>query len=313
MPWTSGIVGGLGKRVSSAIQEGETVVAEALTASGQALVLTDRAVLIVKEGMAAEKVGNINRVDLDKLITFKLARPDKRSIGEIEIVSAYGTRPELKVQYQEFSHNVMPVKELLEKLTAALPGDGTGPIGQMDFKKMTSGLTGKLGGAINATLRPSEVILDELENVGEGIVVTSERVLIVKGGSASQALFGQKVKSYQFDSISTVEVSAGLIFGRIQITASGSTEGGNSRNLSDTAKMENVVQITRNQLPAARALANLIEKQKAQQRQPLVSPQSSERAPASLADELIKLAALRDDGVLTEEEFIQAKRRLIQG
>jgi len=39
----------------------------------------------------------------------------------------------------------------------------------------------------------------------------------------------------------------------------------------------------------------------------------SERSPAFIADELAKLAQLRDSGVLTEEEFANEKRWLLRG
>jgi hypothetical protein len=41
------------------------------------------------------------------------------------------------------------------------------------------------------------------------------------------------------------------------------------------------------------------------------APQASRPAPASTADQLTKLAALRDQGVLTEEEFAAQKANLL--
>jgi hypothetical protein len=53
-----------------------------------------------------------------------------------------------------------------------------------------------------------------------------------------------------------------------------------------------------------------VEIRKAQQAKSasLTAPQSS---PGSLADELMKLARLRDDGILSDEEFASAKAKLL--
>ena len=169
-------------------------------------------------------------------------------------------------------------------------------------------LGGGLGRAATAALTPSEVVLDQLEGqTGEAIVVTTKRVLIIKAGYAAQAMFGQKVKSYPYDMISSVEVSAGLISGRIQITVSGAHEGSGSNNKTSTAQKENLVQIFRNQLDHARAIGNLIE----EKRDAMRHAPAAQASTASLADELMKLAQLRDTGVLSPTEFETAKQRLL--
>jgi hypothetical protein len=44
---------------------------------------------------------------------------------------------------------------------------------------------------------------------------------------------------------------------------------------------------------------------------PAVQPPPSQATPTSVADELKKLAELRDAGILSEEEFVAAKARLL--
>lgn len=59
------------------------------------------------------------------------------------------------------------------------------------------------------------------------------------------------------------------------------------------------------QLESLRALANVQGKRG-------VSPETPSASPVSVADELEKLANLRDKGVLTVEEFEQQKKALLQ-
>jgi Bacterial PH domain/Short C-terminal domain len=176
---------------------------------------------------------------------------------------------------------------------------------------MSTKLAGGLGKAISATLSSEEKIIEELSysGGGEAIVVTDVRVLIVKAGFAAQAIFGQKVKSYPFDAITSVEVSSGLLIGRIQINVSGSSEGSGRGTVNSTAQAENLVQISRDQLPKARAIAALIEQLRAKAKNLMVS--NPALLQTTLADELIKLGSLVQNGLLSREEFEIAKAKLL--
>ena len=176
----------------------------------------------------------------------------------------------------------------------------------------TSKLPGGLGKAVNQTLLPTETLLDEFHPIsGEAIVVTDRRVLIVKAGQAAQAMFGQKIKSYPFEHITSVEVSCGLMSGRIQINVGGSSETpGHSKTLVQARQAENMIQIVRGYLARANEIAGLIETHRhaALESKTNVAPMQSD-----FTAQLERLAGLLERGVLTDSEFQQAKAKLLAG
>jgi phosphate/sulfate permease len=61
----------------------------------------------------------------------------------------------------------------------------------------------------------------------------------------------------------------------------------------------------------AREAANAKARQEEMQRQTALLAEATKRSEHSAADELKKLAALRDDGILTQEEFESHKARIL--
>lgn len=305
----SSLPGGLGVNATAGLLPGENIVSETLTTTGEGIVLTEARLLLVRAGIGSGSLGQCHAFTFDQIQNVTLKEHGFIPKLRVDSVRPFEAGHELSVIKDE--KHMVPLRALLERLGQAMPITG-----RQTHKPITiaprSKLPGKLGDAINATLRSGEDILREIHTVGEGMVVTTDRVLIVKGGSAAQAMFGQKVKSFQYDVISSVEVSAGAIFGRIQITVPGAWEGSGRSSLSNTAQMENVVQINRPMLAQAREIANVIEQRMAEARRPTVVVAAAPApAPVSLSDELMKLASLRDAGVLTSEEFEAAKARLL--
>lgn len=102
---------------------------------------------------------------------------------------------------------------------------------------------------------------------------------------------------------------AGLVNGFVQFTV----PGGNERRskfgsqTQDAAKDENSVVFTKRQQPSFEALRQAVDA--------AISAQHAPARPAvaapSVADEIGKLAALTQSGSITQEEFEQAKARLL--
>lgn len=132
---------------------------------------------------------------------------------------------------------------------------------------------------------------------GTGILVLTDRRLIFidKGMIA-----GLKVEDFGIDRISSVESSTGLVMGSLTIYASG-----NKEEFSNVPK------------DALTGFATHLRARLGGAATAPVPPQTpapslaSAPAPVSLADELGKLAALRDAGVLSEDEFETQKQRLL--
>ena len=122
------------------------------------------------------------------------------------------------------------------------------------------------------------------------ILVTDRRVVVF-----SKKLGGYDVQDYAYGLITGVDYKKGMTSGHIDLRASG-----DSANVKQVEKddVERIAQAIRHKMAAAHPTAAA----------PVPAPAPAP-APATpdFADEMRKLAALRDDGLLTEEEF-QARR-----
>lgn len=241
--------------------------------------------------------------------------------GLVKKLRVRSNRPETLAHVLNVGHDpkqIEPTRRLVEQLAKDRQITGTVTDPNYAVVHDRTKLPGKLGEALESTLRADEQVQHMIHIEGEGLVVTDRRVLIIKGGLASQALFGQKVKSYPFDAITSVEVSAGALIGRIQISVPGTSEGaGRSAGPWATAQMENVVQISRAMLPQAREIANFIEDKVAAAKRPtVVVAQVPAATPLpggpSLVEQLKQLGELRDAGVLSADEFDAAKAKLLK-
>lgn len=151
------------------------------------------------------------------------------------------------------------------------------------------------------------------------IVVLQDRLLVVKPGFMAGATFGGRVTSFYYRDINGIEVNTGLLTGVIEINTpsyQGTQEKDfwNIRNKnSDPYKVSNCIPIMKRDLAQQNAqLEKLREKiREAKQEQTVSSHITPASSGSSFAAELEQLVALRESNVLTEEEFQQAKRKLL--
>lgn len=141
--------------------------------------------------------------------------------------------------------------------------------------------------------------------------LTGQVLRIRRSGVVSFLSHGLKGdKEIRIDRISSVQFrSAGpIVNGYIQIGFAGGLEA--KGGVFEAARDENTVMFTEDQEPEFRAIKRAIERRLAETSAastPAPSPQKRDGL-----DDLERLAALRDRGILTEEEF-QAKKRQILG
>lgn len=124
-------------------------------------------------------------------------------------------------------------------------------------------------------------------------------------GLLTQGLKGNK--EIRVDLISSIQFKdAGLLTnGYIQFAFVGGQE--TKQGLFDAVSDENTVLFTKTQQPQFEAIRDAIKARiKAYQNQGATPAQSS------VADEIIKFAKLRDDGLITDDEF-QAKKKQLLG
>ena len=222
------------------------------------------------------------------------------------------------------------LKQALEQRIADRQGPAEVPVeanevAQPDSKKVAGGaaiLSEKLRKLAEQNISEDESIdfcLLSPSNVGgwsQAIVALQDRLLMIKPGMAAGTTFGARVTSFYYRDITGIEVNTGLMQGVIEINTpayQGTQEKDfwNQNKDRDPFKVTNCLPISKSRLkhykPYIDRLRAAIREAK-QERHTIPPPDQDGNA---LGSELEKLASLRDSGVLTEEEFQQAKRRVL--
>jgi len=192
-------------------------------------------------------------------------------------------------------------------------------------------LSGGLKTALDESVLPGEEIELALEGMpGQAIVLTSTRVIIIKAGSASGAMFGRKTKGYGLEHVTSVEYSCGLTEGRIQLTVAGAVEqrqGWMSKRgfldeLAASRQAETVCQFPARRKQLFQEAAKTIQAAVMDARRGPATPTSlnaapSDRTPPAMRDaapveeRLRRLAKLRDDGLISPDDFERKKQEVL--
>jgi hypothetical protein len=140
-------------------------------------------------------------------------------------------------------------------------------------------------------LAPTEHIDNIIQgtyNNGQGILVsTNRRLLFVDKG----LVYGLKVEDFPLDKISSIQYETGLLLGKVKVHTSG-----------NIATIDNV------EKASARKFAEFV-------RDKLSQPKESQTQVAPQTDilgQLEKLAKLKENGILSEEEFAEQKKKLLE-
>lgn len=123
------------------------------------------------------------------------------------------------------------------------------------------------------------------------LVATNKRLVFVDKG----LLYGLKVEDFPYDKITSIQYKTGLILGDITIFASG-----------NKAEIKNVDKgLVRNFAEYVRARITKVQEHASK------NIEDNSSTSLDIADLIKKLADLRDAGILTEEEFVLQKTKLL--
>lgn len=138
-----------------------------------------------------------------------------------------------------------------------------------------------------------------------GTVVVTPKKVILKYKKVIGAAKGEK--EIRLKSITGIQVKkpGGITNGYIQFSFSGSSDQ-KGRSVFDAVKDENTIMITKKQYDDFVKCKELIE-----QYIDALEDGGSNSSNVSVADELKKLAELKDAGILTEDEFTSKKKQLL--
>jgi|GEM_PF-1104402 len=149
-----------------------------------------------------------------------------------------------------------------------------------------------------------------MKGINDLLEVFDDKVTITPKGLIGAINKGFKgTKSIPFFSISAIQFKkSGVLSGYLQFSIPGGNES--RRGILAATKDENTFMFAG---PKANEEAIKIKDYIEQGIAKIRAPQHAAAAPASVADELMKLADLRSKGILSDEEFAAAKASLLKG
>lgn len=149
-------------------------------------------------------------------------------------------------------------------------------------------------------------VMTELKGSNGAISFDGRTVSITRKGLGAAFFGGNKgEKTIPLNSITSVQYKkSGMLVGYIQLAVSGDSQRGGKSTTQSIQQDENAVCFYAKQNDAFKALADEINAALLAKHEPVA-------AAPDLADQLQKLAGLRDQGILTEEEFAAKKADLL--
>ena len=142
---------------------------------------------------------------------------------------------------------------------------------------------------------------------GDYLLVTDRKVAILKSGIGTWGTgsVGLKTKMLLFQHIASVDTSQRWNTGEIEIVSAGMIEKGRGGYIAG-AQRDSVVQFEKQHYEEVQKLATRIRD---------LASQSLEHhatiIPVDVLDQIKKLAALRETGVLSHDEFVEQKQKLL--
>ncbi|MEX0996865.1 MAG: PH domain-containing protein [Flavobacteriaceae bacterium] len=138
-----------------------------------------------------------------------------------------------------------------------------------------------------------ENLIQGTYNNGNGILVaTNKRLIFIDKG----LVFGLKVEDFPYDKISSIQYSTGLLLGKLTIFASG------NKAIIDNVEKQRV-----------RLFGDFVRNKISSKENENASPatSSNEKSQDDIVTQLERLAKLKEKGILTDEEFVQQKQKLL--
>ncbi len=147
----------------------------------------------------------------------------------------------------------------------------------------------------------------EIKGVSDDLRIYENKVTIKPRGILGLVMKGMKgTKEIPFHSISAIQFKeVGMMNGMLQFTISGGVE--NTKGIWDAHHDENTFVFDAKTQAAVKKAKDFIE-----ERIMHLKGVITHAAPMSKADEIAKLAALKDSGALTQEEFDKLKKDLMK-
>ena len=147
-----------------------------------------------------------------------------------------------------------------------------------------------------------ERIVQGLYGKGNGILVaTNKRLVFVDKG----LIVGLRVEDFPYDKISSIQYETGLLFGKLIIFTSGNRATIEQVDKKQCRDFGDYVRARITQVKDSHSAGSTT--------QHVASNNSGGTSTGNVVEQLEKLAHLKTQGILTEEEFQQQKRKILNG
>jgi hypothetical protein len=163
-------------------------------------------------------------------------------------------------------------------------------------------------------LRPGERVVAVIKGAAkQAIVALDTRLFIVKPGLMAGSTFGARVTSFDYRQITAIELNKKLTTAVIEVIAAGyqgtqATSYWSQKEGKDPFKISNCLPLPRSDATKAEPVLALIRERIERAHAPAPAPAAMV---GGVAEQLEKLAQLRAQGVLSEDEFAAAKARVL--
>tara|TARA_B110000879_G_C10819998_1_gene373735 strand:+ start:66 stop:614 length:549 start_codon:yes stop_codon:yes gene_type:complete len=141
-----------------------------------------------------------------------------------------------------------------------------------------------------------ENLIQGTYNNGNGILVaTNKRLVFIDKG----LLYGLKVEDFPFDKISSIQYSTGMLLGKLTIFASG------NKAIIDNVDKQRV------RIFGVFVRNKISSNDSENSSQTTSSTRNNTDSQDDILSKLERLAKLKEQGILTEDEFVQQKHKLL--
>jgi len=165
---------------------------------------------------------------------------------------------------------------------------------------------------LDANLQPGEVVEVIINGASnQAIIGTDRRAFVYKKGFLAGATFGAEMTSWDYRNLVGVQLHTGMMTGTVILQGPGQSGTKTSywaHGDGDPYKAPNAIPISRPFDDAKAGVASLRQLVETAHRGATTAQGA---AASSVADELMKLAVLRDSGVLSEQEFVAMKAKIV--
>lgn len=176
-------------------------------------------------------------------------------------------------------------------------------------------LPDRLEAELRKILSPGEAVLLKVKGAWkEGLICTDRRVMILKSGLMTGQAFGSNVYQEPYSNIAGVQVTFHLMSGYFELNAGGMQNTRksywSSDPKSDPSKAPNCISLNNKKLAekfrtACSFILNMVDNSRRS------APVTSQRTTESIPEQIRQLAHLRDQGILSSEEFETKKKDLL--